>query len=80
MTETKWVETIDFDVRKVIRVSNIVGRPSEVEEKVNQKLQAGYEIGSTLLPWTTQSGEQVFVQQVVLYEEEEDGVTPRREN
>ena len=55
--------------RKATLVVNIKGDPYKIEELVNSYLKKGYELNSKILPWETSTGEKLFVQQLVLYED-----------
>jgi len=73
---------VEIEEPRPIRVVNVIGTPGTVESQVNRYIKQGYALGSSLLPWIEPNTHvHLFVQQVVLYEENQDvDVTTRREN
>ncbi len=69
---------------RAVRVKNIVGKPLVVEAQVNEYLRQGYDLGGPMLPYKDpDTGQSLFVQQVILYEQEDtnsESITPRCQN
>lgn len=81
MNKNDWLKhTILQEERRVVKVVNVVGHPTNIEVEVNRYLDMGYDLGSSMMPYIApDSNASIFVQQVIQFEEEEgSGITSRR--
>ena len=68
--------TSEVGKKKVRDVKNIVGTPHSVQDQVNLHLKNGYTLNSPLLPWKEPNSlKDLFVQQVILFEGDDDDRT-----
>jgi len=67
----------DFeDTTRATCVRNVVGKPKVVEMEVNDYLAKGFDVGGPMLPYNDPNrGQGIFVQQVILYAQEDSNVT-----